>query len=49
MQIVVKTLAGKSMVLEVEPSDTIESVKQKVQDLGGTCTQEEGQEEEKGG
>ena len=32
MQIFVKTLAGKTITLEVEPSDTIESVKAKIQD-----------------
>lgn len=35
MQIFVKTLTGKTITLEVEPSDTIESVKQKVQDKEG--------------
>ena len=32
MQIFVKTLTGKTITLEVENADTIESVKQKVQD-----------------
>ncbi|KAH3766208.1 ubiquitin-40S ribosomal protein S27a [Pelomyxa schiedti] len=32
MQIFVKTLAGKTITLEVEPTDTIENVKQKIQD-----------------
>ncbi|XP_068843644.1 ubiquitin-ribosomal protein eL40 fusion protein-like isoform X2 [Capricornis sumatraensis] len=32
MQIFVKTLMGKTITLEVEPSDTIESVKAKIQD-----------------
>ena len=32
MQIFVKTLTGKTIVLEVEPSDSIENVKQKIQD-----------------
>lgn len=35
MQIFVKTLTGKTITLEVEPSDTIESVKQKIQDKEG--------------
>ncbi len=32
MQIFIKTLTGKTITLEVEASDTIETVKQKVQD-----------------
>ena len=32
MQIFVKTLTGKTITLEVEPSDTIETVKTKIQD-----------------
>ena len=32
MQIFVKTLKGKTITLEVEPSDTIEDVKEKIQD-----------------
>jgi ubiquitin len=34
MQIFVKTLTGKTITLEVEGSDTIENVKQKIQDKG---------------
>ncbi|XP_050766452.1 ubiquitin-ribosomal protein eL40 fusion protein isoform X2 [Numenius arquata] len=32
MQIFVKTLTGKTITLEVEPNDTIENVKAKIQD-----------------
>jgi len=32
MQIFVKTLTGKTITLDVEPSDTIETVKTKIQD-----------------
>ncbi|XP_023557649.1 ubiquitin-60S ribosomal protein L40-like isoform X1 [Octodon degus] len=32
MQIFVKTLMGKTITLEVEPSDTIENVKARIQD-----------------
>ena len=32
MQIFVKTLTGKTITLDVESSDTIENVKQKIQD-----------------
>lgn len=35
MQIIVKTLTGKNMLLEVQPSDTIASVKAKIQDKEG--------------
>ncbi len=35
MQIFVKTLTGKVMTLDIEPSDTIESLKQKIQDKEG--------------
>ena len=35
MQIFVKTLTGKTITIEAEPSDTIENVKSKIQDLEG--------------
>ena len=35
MQIFIKTLTGKTVTLEVEPSDSIENVKQKIQDKEG--------------
>ena len=35
MQVFIKTLTGKTITLEVEPSDTIEAVKAKVQDKEG--------------
>jgi ubiquitin C len=35
MQIFIKTLTGKTITVDVEPSDTIESVKNKIQDKEG--------------
>ena len=35
MQIFVKTLTGKTITLEVEPQDSIDGVKQKIQDKEG--------------
>jgi ubiquitin len=35
MQIFVKTLTGKTVTLEVEPGDTIENVKVKIQEKEG--------------
>ena len=36
IQIFIKTVTGKTITLEVEPSDTVEKVKTKVQDIEGT-------------
>ncbi len=35
MQIFVKTLTGKTITLDIEPSDTIGTVKTKIQDKEG--------------
>ena len=35
MNLFIKTLTGKTITLEVDPSDTIENVKQKIQDKEG--------------
>ncbi len=35
MQIFIKTLTGKTITLDVDPSDTIQNIKQKIQDKEG--------------
>lgn len=35
MQIFIKTLTGKTITIEIEPSDTIENIKQKIQEKEG--------------
>ncbi len=35
MQVFVKTLTGKTITLEVEPTDTIDAIKTKIQDKEG--------------
>ena len=35
MQIFIKTLTGKTITIEVEPSDSVEAIKQKIQDKEG--------------
>jgi ubiquitin len=35
MQLFVKTLTGKTITIEVDPSDTIDAVKRKIQDKEG--------------
>ena len=35
MQIFVKTLTGKTITLDVEPSDSISTIKEKIQDKEG--------------